>query len=99
MADERRSVLRRALCILGTFEDATTGMNLSELSRRSGVPLTTTHRIVTELHEWGALERDDSGSYRMGLRLWEVGALAPRSVGLQRIALPFMQDLYETTHR
>ncbi|MBP2326904.1 DNA-binding IclR family transcriptional regulator [Kibdelosporangium banguiense] len=99
MVDERRSVLRRALRILDTFQEAGTGLSLSELSRRSGVPLTTTHRIVSELHEWGALERDDSGSYRIGLRLWEVAALAPRSVGLQRIALPFMQDLYETTHR
>lgn len=99
MDDQRRSVLRRALRILETFGDAKAGLSLSEISRRSGVPLTTTHRIVRELHEWGALERDDAGSYRVGLRLWEVAALAPRSVGLQRIALPFMQDLYETTRR
>ncbi|MFG1708067.1 IclR family transcriptional regulator [Nonomuraea sp. M3C6] len=99
MAKERRSVLRRALHILDTCKDAEGGLSLSELSRRSGVPLTTTHRIVAELHEWGALERDDSGDYLIGLRLWEVAALAPRSVGLQRVALPFMQDLFETTHR
>lgn len=92
-------VLRRALRILDTFEDAETGLSLSVISRRSGVPLTTTHRIVSELHEWGALERNEAGDYRIGLRLWEVAALAPRSVGLQRIALPFMQDLYETTRR
>lgn len=99
MTSERRSVLRRALWILDTFKDASEGLSLSEISRRSGIPLTTTHRIVGELHEWGALERDDSGDYRIGLRLWEVAAHAPRSVGLQRIALPFMQDLFETTHR
>jgi DNA-binding IclR family transcriptional regulator len=93
------SVLRRALHILDAFEDAQTGLSLSEISRRAGIPLTTTHRIVAELYEWGALERASSGDYRIGLRLWEVAALAPRSVGLQRIALPFMQDLYETTHR
>lgn len=99
MVDQRRSVLRRALRILETFAETGEGLRLSEISRRSGVPLTTTHRIVAELLEWGALERDSSGGYRIGLRLWEVAALAPRSVGLQRIALPFMQDLYETTHR
>lgn len=97
MSGERRSVLRRALRILDTVTGE--GLTLSEISRRSGVPLTTTHRIVAELLEWGALERDRDGGYRIGLRLWEVAALAPRSVGLQRIALPFMQDLYETTHR
>ncbi|MFI7452927.1 IclR family transcriptional regulator [Nonomuraea sp. NPDC049714] len=99
MTNERRSVLRRALRILDIFQDAEDGLSLSEISRRSGVPLTTTHRIVGELQEWGALERDDSGDYRIGLRLWEVAALSPRSVGLQRIALPFMQDLFETVHR
>jgi DNA-binding IclR family transcriptional regulator len=97
MSGERRSVLGRALRILDTVTGE--GLRLSEISRRSGVPLTTTHRIVAELLEWGALERDRDGGYRIGLRLWEVAALAPRSVGLQRIALPFMQDLYETTHR
>jgi DNA-binding IclR family transcriptional regulator len=99
MVTERRSVLKRALRILDTFQDVSSALSLSEISRRSGVPLTTTHRIVGELHEWGALERDGEGDYRIGLRLWEVAALAPRSVGLQRVALPFMQDLYETTHR
>ncbi|NBE95600.1 IclR family transcriptional regulator [Nonomuraea sp. KC401] len=99
MADERRSVLRRALRVLETVRDAGGGLNLSGISRRSGVPLTTTHRIVAELHEWGALERDDAGGYRIGLRLWEVAAGTPRSVWLQRVALPFMLDLFETTHR
>lgn len=99
MAGERRSVVRRALRILDAFQDASSPLSLSEICRRSGVPLTTTHRIVSELHEWGALERDESGRYRVGLRLWEVAVKAPRSVGLQRIALPFMQDLYEATHR
>lgn len=99
MANERRSVLARALRILDTVKDARTGLSLSEISRRSGVPLTTTHRIVGELDRWGALERDESGQYRIGLRLWEVATVTPRSVGLQSVALPFMQDLFETTHR
>lgn len=99
MGNERRSVLRRAMRILETIKDAADGLNLSEISRRSGVPLTTAHRIVSELHEWGALERDESGEYRIGLWLWEVAAVAPRSVGLHRVALPFMRDLFETTQR
>lgn len=99
MTHERRSVLGRALRILDTIKQSGDGLSLSEISRRSGVPLTTTHRIVGELHEWGALERDGAGDYRIGLRLWEVATVAPRSVGLQRVALPFMQDLFETTRR
>src|SRR3712207_4810498 len=36
--------------------------------------------------------------YRVGLRAWELGALAPRGLGLREAALPFMEDLYEVTH-
>jgi DNA-binding IclR family transcriptional regulator len=98
-AAERRSVLGRALRILDAVRDSAGGLSLSEISRRAAVPLTTAHRIVSELHDWGALERDASGAYQIGLRLWELATVAPRSVGLQRVALPFMQDLFETTHR
>ncbi|MFP5335403.1 MAG: IclR family transcriptional regulator, partial [Actinomycetes bacterium] len=38
------------------------------------------------------------GLYRVGLRLYEVGALAPRGVALRDAAMPFMEDLYEVTH-
>ncbi|MFF4776328.1 IclR family transcriptional regulator [Microtetraspora fusca] len=96
---QQRSVLDRALRILEAFQHGPDRMTLSEISRHTEIPLTTTHRIVNELAEWGALEREPSGKYRVGLRLWEVAAHAPRSVGLQRIAMPFMQGLYENTHR
>ncbi|MEV0971161.1 IclR family transcriptional regulator [Microtetraspora glauca] len=96
---QQRSVLDRALRILEAFQHGPDRMTLSEISRQTDIPLTTTHRIVGELTEWGALERESSGKYRVGLRLWEVAAHAPRSVGLQRIAMPFMQDLYESTRR
>jgi len=96
---DRRSVLGRALRILDVVKDGAGGLNLSEISRRSALPLTTAHRIASELHEWGALERDAAGRYQIGLRLWELATVAPRSVGLQRAALPFMRDLFETTHR
>ncbi|WP_046471576.1 IclR family transcriptional regulator [Allosalinactinospora lopnorensis] len=95
----RRSVLERALRILDTFGAEAESLNLSELSRRADVPLSTTFRIVSELTRWGALERTEDGSYRIGLKLWEVACLAPRAAGVRRVALPFMQDLYETTHQ
>ncbi|MBB3082925.1 IclR family transcriptional regulator [Geodermatophilus sabuli] len=97
-AGSSRSVVDRALAILGTFQGGRVRQSLSELSRRSGIPVATAYRIVRRLSDWGALERDDDGRYRIGLRLWEVASLAPRSMGLQRVARPYMQDLYETTH-
>jgi DNA-binding IclR family transcriptional regulator len=91
------SVIDKAFRILGVFDEKHNLLPLSNISRRAHLPLTTTHRIVGRLLSTGALERVDTGEYRIGLRLWEIGSLSPRSGSLQRVALPFMHDLYETT--
>lgn len=66
------------LGVLGAFTRDRLALSLSDISRAVGVPLSTAHRLVAELCSWGALERDDDGRYRIGLRIWELGALAPR---------------------
>lgn len=86
------------LALLDAFTPASPALSLSELARRARLPLPTAHRRVAELVEWGALERGEDGRYRIGLRLWEVGSLAPRGLGLREVAMPTMEDLYETTH-
>jgi DNA-binding IclR family transcriptional regulator len=92
------TVTERALSILAAFSADRPALTLSEISRRTGLPLTTTHRLTRELTRWGALEQDEAGRHHIGLRLWEVGALARRGVGLREAALPFLEDLYEATH-
>ena len=72
-------------------------LTLGELAQRTGLPVSTTYRLVSELVDWGGLERVEGGGYRVGLRMWEIGALAPRGETLREVALPFMSDLYEAT--
>jgi DNA-binding IclR family transcriptional regulator len=93
------SVPSRLLSLLDAYSEERTVFTLSELSRRTGLPLTTAHRLVGELERWGGLERGADGKYRIGLRLVELAALCPRGTGLRDVALPFMQDLYEATHQ
>lgn len=93
-------VIDRALGLLGAFDPAHRRLTLSELSRRSGLPLSTARRQAERLVVWGALERSTDGGFVVGLRLWEIASLAPRSVGLREAAMPYMEDLYEATrHR
>ena len=87
----------RSLDLLAAFTPDRPVQTLAEISRASGLPLTTTHRIVLELLTWGALERTPDGSLQVGLRLWRVASLAPRGLGLREVALPFMEDLYVAT--
>ena len=98
MEDRPRSQAGKALDVLGAFRAEEPELTLSGISRRSGLPLTTAHRVVRELADWGALERGPGGAYHIGLRLWEVASLAPRGLRLREVALPAMEDLYEATH-
>ncbi|MEV6346506.1 IclR family transcriptional regulator [Actinoplanes sp. NPDC051851] len=91
-------VLGRALRILEAFGPRHAALTLTDIARRSGLPLSTVHRLAGELIAWGALERDTAGRYTVGLRLWEVAALAPRGQGLRERALPYLEDLSQVTH-
>jgi DNA-binding IclR family transcriptional regulator len=93
-----RTVTSKVLSLLEAFSSSTPELSLNELARRTGLPLSTTYRLASELVDWGGLERADGRGYRIGLRLWEIGTLAPRSISVREVALPFMQDLYEATH-
>jgi DNA-binding IclR family transcriptional regulator len=89
---------RKVLDVLGSFGPDVRQLKLSNIARRTGLALSTAHRLVAELESWGALERHEDGSYCIGLRLYEVGVLAPRGTALRDAAMPFMEDLYEVTH-
>ena len=94
----RRTAGGKLLAVLDAFSRERPALTLSEIARAVDVPLSTAHRLVAELFAWGGVERDEDGRYRVGLRVWELGALAPRGLGLREAALPFMEDLYEVTH-
>ncbi|WP_433795292.1 IclR family transcriptional regulator [Actinoplanes sp. CA-252034] len=91
------TVTSRALDILGAFDGDNRSLSLTDLARRAGLPLATAHRLVGELHRWGALAREPSGEYVIGRRIWQLGLLAPVQSGLRQAASPFLHDLYGTT--
>ncbi|MGD0553532.1 MAG: IclR family transcriptional regulator [Streptosporangiaceae bacterium] len=93
------SVPAKLLSLLDAYTHERAAYTLSELARRTGLPLSTAHRLIGELERWGGLERGADGRYRIGLRLVELAALCPRGTGLREAALPFLEDLYEATHQ
>ncbi|RDI60357.1 IclR family transcriptional regulator [Nocardia pseudobrasiliensis] len=88
------SVLSRAVRIFEAFDADTPAVSVSELARRTGIPLATTSRLVTELVGYGWLRRDGSGRVRIGMRVWELVSRASPTLGLREAAMPFMQDLH-----
>lgn len=97
MSPATRSVLGRGLAVLGAFTPDRPEQTLGDLTRATGLPSATAYRLVAELVAWGALERVGRGRYRVGMRLWEVGSLAPVARGLRDAALPVLQDLCAVT--
>jgi IclR family acetate operon transcriptional repressor len=95
------SVLGRAITLLSAFSALDSPLSLAELSQRSGIPKATVHRLVVELTSWGLLEQSAAG-VQLGMRLFELGQLAPRRRTLREAAFPAMNDLHdatqETTH-
>lgn len=88
-----RSSTSRVFAILHACRRGAAPMTLTEISRRSGIPVATAYRLSRELIAEGALERNDDGSLQIGIGLWELGSAAPRQRGLRRAARPVMQSL------
>lgn len=83
--------------MLDAFGGDTSNLSLGELARRADLPKSTVHRIVGQLVQWGALERNGTG-LRLGIRLFELGSVVSHQRELRDAAVPFMEDLYESTH-
>jgi DNA-binding IclR family transcriptional regulator len=85
------------VALLRAFDADHRALPLSALARRSGLPLTTTHRLVAELTGGGLLARLPGGEYVVGRALWDLGLLAPVQAGLRDVASPFLHDIYAAT--
>jgi DNA-binding IclR family transcriptional regulator len=93
----RTNAAGRLLAVLDAFGPRNRALSLSDIARRSGLSLSTAHRLVHELVSWGALERDLNGCYSIGVRLLELAALAPRGLDLREAAFPCLDDLHHRT--
>ncbi len=95
---ERMTAAQRMLAVLEVFGPDDLSLTLSEISRQSGLSLSTTHRLVRELQDWGALDRGPDGRYSVGLRILELSSLTPRGLRLREVALPYLGDLQHATN-
>jgi DNA-binding IclR family transcriptional regulator len=96
-ASDSDSALARASRILTAFDQVHRRLTLTELSARSGLAASTTHRMLAELSKTGLVDRGIDGRYTIGRRLWELGETSPISLELRETALPWLLTLYEAT--
>ena len=73
-------------------------LGVSEIARSLGVAKSSAHRMLSTLAGRGFVEQNpDSGRYRLGLHLYELGQLSVSRSRLRQAALPIMEDLRQRT--
>jgi DNA-binding IclR family transcriptional regulator len=95
-SDAGRSVTSKVVAILQTFTSGS-GHSLTEISHLTGLPISTVHRLASELAAWGMLDRTDDSNYRVGLPLRIIGGHAGHPPTVQERARCLLQDLAATT--
>jgi IclR family acetate operon transcriptional repressor len=81
----------KAVQLLQSLADAQTDLSLANICKRTKLPKTTAYKYLQTFVACGYVAYDlDSESYRLGMRLFELGRLANKQANLQRVALPLM---------
>jgi len=91
-----RSVTSKITSILLTFTEGSEH-TLTEISQLAGLPISTAHRLTSELTSRRLLERTADGRYRAGLPLRTIGAGAPGPPALLERAPCVLEDLATVT--
>jgi DNA-binding IclR family transcriptional regulator len=92
-------VLERAYALLDVLARHTDPVPLKDLALATGLHPSTTHRILNDLTIGRFVERPEPGSYRLGMRLLELGNLVKARLDVRDAALPLMRELHKLTHQ
>lgn len=86
----------RALAILEALDSSRRGMNVSEISRKLGLPKSSTHVIVRTLERLNYIQKPaGSRRYSLGLKAYGLGQAILQAVALAEKAHPLMGRLVE----
>ena len=86
-------VLERMFTLLEILASREEAVSLKEISEKSGLHSSTAHRILNDLATGRIVERPATGSYRLGMRLLELGNLVKERLNVRDAALLPMREL------
>ncbi len=84
------------LDVLATYQDP---VPLKTISEKTGLHPSTAHRILNDLTIGRFVDRPAAGSYRLGMRLLELGNLVKARLDVREAALGPMRELHKLTHQ
>ena len=92
-------VLERCFALLDVLSEQPEPLALKVISGRTGLHPSTTHRILNDLVSGRFVERPQAGTYRLGMRLLELGNLVKARLDVRDAALEPMRELHKLTHQ
>src|SRR5258706_12997574 len=97
-AKARLSSVANSIRLLGSFSGDENELGLTALAGRLRLAKSTVHRLATTLTAARFLEQNaETGKYRLGLSLFELGALVRRRMDVANEARPQLRELLEKT--
>jgi len=88
-------VLERTFALLDVLASHQDPVSLKEISERTGLHPSTAHRILNDLTIGRLVDRPEAGSYRLGMRLLELGNMVKARLNVRDAALAPMRDLHK----
>ena len=93
-AGGRVQSIEKAVKILEILAETGAPMPLREVARRTNLPKSTLHGIISTLRQTGLVEQSaEDGCYGLGLHLFELGCSASGSRDITAVSRPFLQSL------
>ena len=96
-AAPRGDMVGKALRLLVLLGESPRGITLSDLARRAGYPVSTTHRLLNSIAREQFAVLDEERRWNLGLRLFELGQQVVHARGFTEIATPVLQRITRET--
>ena len=93
----RLSSVANSIRLLTSFSGEEDELGITTLATRLRLAKSTVHRLATTLTAAGFLEQSETGKYRLGVALFELGALVRRRMDVANEARPKLRELLEKT--
>lgn len=87
-------VLERMFTLIDVLASREEPLSLKEISDKTGLHPSTTHRILNDLVSGRFVDRPQAGNYRLGMRLLELGNLVKSRLNVRDAAVIPMRDLH-----
>lgn len=88
-------VIERMMSLLAALARQSAPVNLKQLAGETKLHPSTAHRILSVMVDNRLVDRIEPGTYRLGIRLLELGALVKSRISVRQEALPHMQALHQ----